>query len=191
MAAVKFFNNSGEDVPEFGCVLLSNTQQMVSSLYMLGAKPSAYGAQYSHGFNIGGIVPQDSGGLCSLGEMSLAAYDPNDGAPNIGEIWGPRSGTWLLKKDTGGFLVIGAPDATNNTVLVLPVPMLQVYGKADADISKGSAGSFTIWAGTPGSETTTGITMAGIYNRWGDISSGSWVRADFDGKQFQYAMAEC
>lgn len=177
---VSFFNNSGEDIPAFGCVRLSDTQLMVETLYMKGAKPNAYGAQYSHGFNLYGITPANSGGKCSLGDMSLAAYDVADGTPAIGEMWGPRDATWLLKKNTGGFLVLQAPDTVNNTVLVLPVPMLSIRGKTVGAITKGDVGEVEVFVGAYGAEVTSGYTMNNVYNAFADVGDDKWVRAAWD-----------
>jgi hypothetical protein len=52
-------------------------------------------------------------------------------------------------------------------------------GKADGDIAKGSSGTVSVWAGTPGGESDTGTNIANCYNRAVDISTGQWVTVMF------------
>jgi hypothetical protein len=49
-------------------------------------------------------------------------------------------------------------------------------GKADSAISAGSSGTISLWTGTAGSETDSGLNATSIYNRTSvDIPSGGWV----------------
>jgi len=64
-------------------------------LWMIGGTQTTFG-QYGQGRFFGG----DKG-------LSIA-YDVGEGTPAIGEMWGPRPGSWLARKDFEGFRVLSA-----------------------------------------------------------------------------------
>lgn len=77
-------------------------------------------------------------GLAGQGYRELPAsalYEPGDGAPAAGEVWGAQAGNWRLRKGRPGFVVLGGADGT--TVDVGPmtarlVSFVQITGPKDA-----------------------------------------------------------
>lgn len=75
----------------------------------------------------GGNLPYGSTGQASWASPIPCRYDPNDGTPVTGEIWGPALGTWLLRKGKSGFRIFGTP--VNNVVNVVRDPTaVPAYG---------------------------------------------------------------
>jgi hypothetical protein len=129
-----------------------------------------------------------------VGNHVAALYDTADGTPAFGESWGPRDATWKLKKNTGGFRVLGNADSTNGVVVVVSVPMMGFFGKTDAAHAKGANGTVSIyWGSDAGTDTTENMTS--VYNLFASVSSGKNVRCewqgDMDGKQFALTAGEC
>jgi hypothetical protein len=48
-------------------------------------------------------------------------YDPADGTPAAGEIWGAKEGEWKLRKGYPGFRVLGTADPETGLVNVAPL----------------------------------------------------------------------
>ena len=62
--------------------------------------------------------------------------------------------------------------------------------KTDASHAKGVSGSVTFYRGTPGSETTTGISVT-AFNKFADLASGAWVWVDYQDGNAYLISAEC
>jgi len=189
----QFRNDSGEPVVPFGVLRITGATTHNGFETLVIARPNAYGAQYLHALNGPVEVASGAFGLCLLGQPAYAAYNSGDGVPAFGEMWGPQSGTWLLRKNTGGFLVMGNADQAHQIVLVAPAPMLSFIGKTDAAHAKGATGTISIYAGALGAETDTTIDMAGVYNRFADLDAGKWVRCAWNGnaQSWELVSAEC
>ena len=64
-------------------------------------------------------------------------------------------------------------------------------GKPDDDISKGSTGTVSLYAGTDkGSETDTTNDVE-AYNRFGDIEADKWVFVEFINGGWEIYQGEC
>jgi hypothetical protein len=191
----EFRNDSAEQIPAFGVVRLTGVVVLEPGRVALTAdQPDTFGCQ--HRCAINGPVPVNAGKLGTLTREPLvpALFDSSDGTPSAGESWGPRAGTWMLKKNTGGFTVVGVTNAAAGLVLVEPAPMLAFLGKTDAALAKGATGSISIFSGaTIGAETDTDFNMIGVYNRFSDVESGKWVRCGWndDSARWELVAAEC
>src|SRR5262245_64796180 len=116
-------------------------------------QPNTFGCQANCFVN--GPVPVKSGqyGYATRAGAVVGLYETGDGTPAFGEAWGPRSGTWKLKKNTGGFFALGATNTALGLALFAPLPMLTIRGKTTAGaINKGTSGTINIYTGTLGSE---------------------------------------
>lgn len=172
-----FKNESSEQIPPYGVMRVTGFDVTTDPEYprLLVNKPNTYGAQYSHAINGDLCVEAGQTGRCTLGGISAAKYDDGDGTPAFSELWGPRNGSWKLKKNTQGFAVLGIASSARKLVLVRPAPFLVGIGKADGAISQNNSGTVSVWAGTTlGSEGDTGENIT-VYSRFGDIESGAWV----------------
>lgn len=75
----------------------------------------------------GGNLPYQATGQASWASPIPCRYDPNDGLPVTGEVWGPAAGSWLLRKGKSGFRIFGSPG--NNVVNVVRDPTaVPAYG---------------------------------------------------------------
>jgi len=54
---------------------------------------------------------------------AIVAYDPSQGLPAVGEVWGPAAGNWKIVKlqpdDQPRFVIVGV-DSTNQLAAVMP-----------------------------------------------------------------------
>lgn len=174
----EFYNESGEQIPAFACLRITGMTTLGGRNIVKVAKPNTYGSQYMHRLN--GPLPVEIGkyGICTCSPGAAALYDTADGTPGFLEQWGPRNATWKLKKNTGGWSIMGNPDSTNGIVIVQQAPMLSFLGKTDSTVVKSASVTVSIYAGTggPGAETDTTVNMTNVYSRYGDIGSSKWVR---------------
>lgn len=170
-------NDSGEQVPAFACVKLSTLSIVgTGDVPLIISKPDTFGAQYSHGFAHPCPIGAGNRGQCVQGyPYMVGLYDEGDGTPAANELWGPRNGTWKLKKNTGGFQVIGVTNSIRHLVLVRPAPMLTFHGQAQAAISMGNSGDINVFAGA--TDTTVAISVQATY---GDIDDDAMVWSQYD-----------
>lgn len=106
-------SSASADVPPFGIVKL--TAQSIGMVYT-AEQPTADGEWVvvagPHG------IQGETVGVVTSDFPALAAYDPDDGTPAVGEIWGAGVGTYLLKKGRAGFRIAGDPDTETEIVSV-------------------------------------------------------------------------
>jgi hypothetical protein len=194
MLSLEYRNDAGESIPAFGIVRITGLVIPEPGRVILTvAKPNVFGCQFQCAVN--GPVPIGAGkfGTCSREPFIAALYDTADGTPGIGERWGPRDASWKLRRNTGGFSVVGMTRSSTGLVLVQPAPMLSFVGKTDSAHAKGSTSTISIYAGTLGSETDTTANMTGVHNRFADVASGKWVRCEWNGQynDWELIAAEC
>lgn len=164
--AIGVKNGEATDCPPFGIMLTNGSIAKDSWFVDIGKRPDVYGCQYN--FLIAtqdGVKAGKFGGAQSgIGNRYVVAYDSSDGTPAAGENWGPRSGTFLAKKNTGGFVVVKVVDSTKFWVLVRAEPMIAVNGTIASDLAPDASGTLTVFTGAPGSETTTSQTISSVRN---------------------------
>src|SRR5262249_49743154 len=59
-------------------------------------------------------------GMCTRADMMAALYEPDDGTPAYGEIWGVGADSFVLRRGLSGWFVIGGSDEGESLVAVLP-----------------------------------------------------------------------
>lgn len=192
---VKFRNDSGETIPAGGVLRLTGfVVTDPEEGFYTAAKPNTYGSQYSHALN--DELPVGSGkyGRCCLGQTVPALYDSADGTPAFGENWGPRDATWKLKKNTGGFRILGVVDSGRSFALVVPQPFIRFHGVTDAAIAKDASGTVSIYYGT-GAGTDSTVNFTSVYNSFGDVAITKDVEVvwegDSAGTSWKIVAAEC
>lgn len=191
---IQFLNAGSSTVPAYGALRITGAGFVAGvGLRLTCDQPNAYGSQYGHALNAGAAVAAGATGWCSLDFPTYAAYDTADGTPTTGQALGPRNGTWLLKARTGGFRVIAVLDSTAGIALVSQAPMLTMKGMTGGSAwTKGTSASITIYRGTEGAETSTGVSVS-AYNRFGNIGAGKNVRLGWndDTGNWDVVDAEC
>jgi hypothetical protein len=191
---LEYRNDSEQRIPAFGVVRITGLIVLEAGRVVLTAdQPDTYGCQYQCAIN--GPLPINAGKLGTLTREPLvpALVDTGDGVPAFGQAWGPRAGTWKLRKNTGGFVIAGSTNASAGLALVEPAPLLSFVGKTDGPHVKGTTGTISIYVGTLGSESDTTINMTGVYNRFADVDAGKWVRCAWnaDSNGWELVAAEC
>ena len=175
----QFHNDSGEEIPANGCMRITGSATVGGQQYLLAEKPNTYGSQYLHWFNGDQPVATGKFGTCYKGSFVRALYDTADGTPAVGERWGPRSGTWKLKKNTGGWQILGGH--SSGVVTVQHAPMLRFIGKTKSAVSFGSTVDVTIWYRSSATAyTSTSVDMTGVLNIFGSVANGRYVRCDWE-----------
>jgi hypothetical protein len=175
----QFRNDSGEEIPANGCMRITGSATVGGQQYLIAEKPNTYGSQYLHWFNGDQPVATGKFGTCYKGSFVRALYDTADGTPAVGERWGPRSGTWKLKKNTGGWQILGGH--SSGIVTVQHAPMLRFIGKTKSAVIFGSTVDVTIWYRSSASAyTSTSIDMTGVMNIFGSVANGRYVRCDWE-----------
>ena len=175
----QFRNDSGEEIPANGCMRITGSATVGGQQYLLAEKPNTYGSQYLHWFNGDQAVADGKFGTCYKGSFVRALYDTADGTPAVGERWGPRSGTWNLKKNTGGWQILGGH--SSGVVTVQHAPMLRFIGKTKSAVIVGSTVDVTIWYRSSATAyTSTSVDMTGVLNIFGSVANGRHVRCDWE-----------
>jgi hypothetical protein len=191
----EFVNSGASQVPAYGIVRATGLSVVEAGRVLLTVdQPNTFGCQANCLVN--GLVAVNAGarGYATRSGPLVALYDTADGTPAFGDAWGPRSGTWKLKKNTGGFFSLGATNAVAGLALFAPLPMLTFRGKTTAAaINKGGSGTINIYTGALGSETDSGQTMPNVYNRFANAAQGKWVTCgwNFDNQGWELIDLEC
>lgn len=190
----EFRNESSETIPPFGVLRVTGVVvPEPGRVVLVGNQPDTFGCQERGMLN--GAVPVESGqyGVCTRTGPAAGAYELADGEPAVGERWGPRPGSWRLRRHTGGFVVWGVTNAAAGLVLVQPQPMVSLLGKTDLPHLKNSTARISIWSGPLGFEVDTQHDLPFVYNRYGDVPAGKWVRCAWNdqGNDWELVAAEC
>ena len=184
-----FVNDSGEEIPAHAILEINGHVQTGQQIMYRMQKPTQFGARWHHRVN--GPHPVAIGwyGLCRLSGLAAAAYDVTDGIPAIGELWGPRSGSWYLRALTGGWRIVGG--ASNGVVYVTHEPQQTIVGKTDAAITKATSGTVSVyWSAPVGSLTDTSVNVT-AYSRYGSIQVNKFVTLNWNGWGWEIIAAEC
>lgn len=122
---------------------------------------------------------------CLLGKTDAAVAE---GASVTVSVWGGTAGSetdttanvtaWnrLSAIASGSWVLLLRVHSTWQIATVIPASggiQSVLLCKADAAIARGASGTFSIWTGTPGSETDSTVNVT-AYNRFEIILSGAW-----------------
>lgn len=191
-----------ETIPPFSCVKIKSPADLYlesnEGIIVFGAeKPAVYGSQYSHFFTRELSCVYGQLGQIQRTFPAVAKYESADGTPTAGELWGPRSGFWGLKKNTGGFRVLKVLDVSQHLILVDRCPFLWYRGITNADIASGVDGTVSVWYGRNNSYTDTNFDMPDVANDLdltvpaSSVVECRWEEDDFDGLYFKIVQARC
>ena len=115
MKLFSFQNDSGEEIEAFGLMEIVDVTEIDDMIVFMMDKPGNDPVLKPY-INIGGKVSAEESassgiakftGSCSNDWPLYVAYNVDDGAPAIGETWGPKSGETKLYKGNDGFVIIG------------------------------------------------------------------------------------
>jgi hypothetical protein len=190
----EFRNESTETIPPFGVLRVTGVVvPEPGRVVLLADRPDTFGCQDRGMLN--GAVPVASGqyGVCTRTGPAAGLFEAADGVPVVGERWGPRPGGWRLRRHTGGFVIWGVTNASAGLALVQPWPMVSLLGKTDGLHGKNARATVSIWAGPLGAEVDTQHDLPLVYNRYGEVPAGKWVRCVWNdqGNDWELVAAEC
>ncbi len=112
-------------------------------------------------------------GFCSplYNNPGLVAYDISSGTPVANEVWGPKSGSWLLTKNYPGFFIVGAPRTVNGIDVVPAIQQtapIQSFFEDSGFAFLTAPGNFAISGGGGGASLgTSAFFNAGKANIFG------------------------
>ena len=113
-----FKNESGETVPAWAVLYVQGIDG-ATGLYSVG-QPQVDGMTIGSAmFNGPAAVPAGGYGSCTRDWPATALYDPNDGEPVAGQIWGTGAFQWALRLGQPGFEIQGGVSAEDSRVQVL------------------------------------------------------------------------
>lgn len=168
-ASIPFYNgDSVNSIPAYGVALLNGINTDGGSPLYKTKQPDVFGTQNNWLLNGGSVIPASSfgwgqaiPGMGPCGSSGFwAAYNTSDGTPLAKARWGLRSGSYLLRKSTYGFLIQGIVDSSAGIALVIPEPMFWFRGQPTADIASGASGDVTIFY----KKVSTGVTQTNVLN---------------------------
>lgn len=176
-----FWNNDAAlQIPAYGIVLRSGGGKAIDDGVVPNViRPNTYGCQTN--FMVAGNDPVDAQtmGVAQKGDANqyIIAYSTDGGAtPTPGEMWGPCSGQYTIRRLYGGFRIIDIYDATNNLALCESMPMTTVKGKTLASsIPSGASGPLTVYVNgiqPPGNPVISNVLNA----------SSCTIKANFDSR---------
>lgn len=194
-SGVLFRNTSGEAIPAYGVMRVTGAESRAGVPCLTVGKPSSsFQRMYLVNGRVGIGSASTSYGFGSwLNESDWVLYDTTDGTPSSGQVWGPVDGSWKLRRHYYGFHVIGNANTSasgSERVVALQQMVMNVIGKADSSISKGSAGPVSMWKGDRSADTS--IDIPSVANPFAtSIGSGKWVRVVWDAETPGATAAEC
>jgi hypothetical protein len=189
-------NDSGEQVPAFGCMRitgmfspftsgdLSFQRVGVANMGFTIGKPNTYASQYFHLLN--GPRPIESGavGQGVFGRVMLGRYNGfGFTVPAAGNILGPKNGSWDLWSGIPGFTVVDGMledtyDSSDvSTVRIMQSPALFLKGTANAAIGP-FAGPGLVTVDINGNQVTA------TYTGYPEIANGDAVYLHWYGNSF-------
>jgi hypothetical protein len=188
------YNDSGEEIPAFAIMRISGARKQNDQFVLEVKQPDTFGSQGQHVVNGPQKIATGKYGQCLRADLVSVLYDSADGTPAFGEQWGPRSGSWKLRKNTGGFVLIGNVNTTETIAVIQSSPMTTLRGTTDAAHNKGAAGTISIFMGNDNGTDTT-VNMADVWNAFGNVASAKRVlctwQGDHAGKRWHITAAEC
>lgn len=185
-----FLNDSGEEIPAHAVMRINGISVQRNRACYAMRQPNSFGSIWGHRINGPTPVADGAFGVCTLTGVIAGLYDTADGTPAHGEYWGPRNGSWKLRKNTSGWRVLADGDSTG-IAYVQHWPSQTLVGKTDAAITKGNSGTISIYWGSAGatiSDTGENVTA---YLRYGNVAINKFVTINWTGWAWEIIAAEC
>lgn len=190
-----FSNQSGENVPAYACMKITDAVVDAGSYVLQISKPDGTGGPFC--FNGPNPVPVPAGDESGRGQafFGVVKASYSSGTPAAGDVWGPASGSWDIIATGDPILeILGAieSDIALGTMGGAGVGRLFYKAVADSAITDGSSGTVSIWEN--GVDTGTNVTAHLNWVTGGeDISAGKeLVIWWFDDEQkWVILIAEC
>lgn len=169
-------NNAGSECPAFGVFAVTSNTVTGGKNILQGSQPST---TFSRSYAVNGEFPIAANGYGGAYTHGLVLVKYDTGTPAVGETWGPAPSQWTVKKGYPGFICMGIVSSTDKIMLArYDEPGIYLV-KADADISKGSTGTCSLYYDNAGTETDTTINIADCKALGAAITSGKWATVQY------------
>lgn len=194
---VFFRNTSNEEIPAYAVMRVTGGEDYFGINCLKVEKPSS-SFQRLYLVNGRNKVAANSSSTKTYGygtwlhDADWVLYDTTDGTPAYEQVWGPVSSSWKLRRHYYGFHILGGTNTSKSgseRVIAKQQMVMNVIGKTDASISKGSSGTVSVWKGDRSADTT--INISSVATPFAAISSGKWVRVVWDAETPGATAAEC
>lgn len=118
--ADSFKNASGQAVPARGIIQITDALAIGRARVLKAVKPIDDDAdKLLYYINGPTEIPNNKTGQASRGlHATWALFDSADGTPEFGEEWGPKDGSWKLRKGEKGFIIVGEPNGDDEVLVV-------------------------------------------------------------------------
>lgn len=183
-----FRNDSGETIPAFAAMRITGVVTIEGRSVIKVDKPNDDNLTNLL-FNSPVNVPSGGYGSGTHEFPCYAKYQTASSAV-LDEEWGTESGSWALKKDNTGYLIIGGETSDRVIVRRASDGPFVLLGKTDASHAKGANGTVSLYAGTAGSESDLGINVT-AHNKFADVAADKWVGVFIWGGAIYLMAAEC
>ncbi len=140
VASLMFRNDSGEEIPPWGAMKVTDATMEDGKAIVVVDKPEAISQILL--FNGARAVADGNRGVAQSGPVYRVTYTGT--APTNGRVVGHINGQWYLDDAAGGFIVIGEVSADADTMFVMEhhEPMA---GKSNGTITAGSTGTVHVY----------------------------------------------
>lgn len=104
---VSFYNASGEAIPPYACMEVTDAQDVTSRYVVEVSKPTGDTNEAGYLFNGPTSIPASKTGMgYTASDPAWSIYDTGS-SPVNGEEWGPISGSWEIGPTGLGFIIVG------------------------------------------------------------------------------------
>lgn len=173
---VYFRNDSGAEVPAWGCMEVTGTVEAGGQNYVKITKPTTGGVSFL--FN--GQAPVADGKYGTAQSGPVFRVYKSTGTATEGHSWGPTVGQWYLTQHTGPYIVYGADDIGSNVFRVVTNNrLIHVKTKATCAARDNTTGAMTSVSCDRYNVLTDGTVSDAnyditVWNPGGAIASGAW-----------------
>lgn len=152
-ARVRFTNGSGEDIPAYAVMAVTDCDTTRGvPVYVVGKPSTTFYPRYLVNggrkalVGLGGSSGDGGGYATWLDEGGYVLCDSTY-TPALGEEWGPTDGSWALVRHRPGFLIDGGATGSGATYRAVAKQRVvtELIGQPPGDLTKGTAGAVTIF----------------------------------------------
>lgn len=173
---IRIYNDTNEELPQYGVARVTGMNTVNDQKVVTVEKPSTTFSRL-YLVNSGDDLAYQRVGVAKNRPVVKVLYDT--GTPAVGETYGPKPSQFTVSKGYPGFLCLGIVDAANKIMLArYDEPGIYLV-KADADISKGSTGTCSLYVGDSGAESDSTINIENCSALGAAITAGKWATVQY------------
>lgn len=180
-------NEEDEAIPAYAVMLHTGIRMYQNRVLHKAEKPSGEVGEYF--WNTGREVPAGAKGWrIDLGDYNeIRLIYEESLSPSPGDIYGPIEDEWYCGPDTALpiFVVLGVVDSSRHILLARMTDNISGIGKANETISNRESGEISIWNGTFGSESDSGVSMD-MFNLGPEVVEDDWVSYEIKNGQLVF-----